>query len=347
MQVRGRGPRVGPERRIAVAHDLVAGRIRHHNVPVPPAPPVGEAPREGELEVAALPRGEGVHDAEGAGADAGQLGEHLLLGQRRSVGVGVELGEQPPRAVLQGQPRFGGEQPVVGEVVPEQPCAVGPVTGHPLRLHRGGGIRRGQAQRAVPGVVCGEVDAEVEAAHSALLAPAHGLRRAHAPGRIGTGRAAAGGVRDAAHHGHGDGREAGVAHAVAEDRGGDAGGVGVEGNERGEGVQGDVDRQRRVFEVDVDHRVLAVQRGRVQAGKAREPVEGVTGVGVVASCEPRLQHTGDRRAALGCRVDREEGVGVVAPLVRKVLELPVAQLSAGADRDVARADASEGEGRGL
>ena len=59
-----------------------------------------------------------------------------------------------------------------------------------------------------------------------------------------------------------------------------------------------------------------------------------------------LQDLGDGEVAVTSRPDRKERVGQIAALGRRVEDLPVTQISAGANRDIARANAAEQKGRG-
>lgn len=79
-------------------------------------------------------------------------------------------------------------------------------------------------------------------------------------------------------------------------------------------MQRDVDGQDGVPEVDIDHRILAVQGRGIESRKTRELVERVARIRIVTPTEPRFEHSRDRVPALGSRMNREEGVRVAAPL---------------------------------
>jgi hypothetical protein len=127
----------------------------------------------------------------------------------------------------------------------------------------------------------------------------------------------------------------------------DSRGVGVERHERRERGERDPHRQLGILELDARDRVLADEPRGGQTRQAGEIVDPEAPLLITpwVAADPRSEHAVHGDAALGTRVDGEAGVGGAAPLRRRVDQLPIAQLAAGAERHGARPDAAERERR--
>ena len=311
-----------------VADGLVGAVVGQPAHAVPGARPVRRVPGEEELEVAGLAGLQRRRDPQRAGPQLGQV-----------LGRPAQL-----RAALQGL-RLGFEPTVGGEVVPEQLDAVLPEVDRPLRGDGRSGVRGGEGGGADVHMIIGEIGAELQAGEA--LGPPFGdpgtaLEHRHLEHVV---------VHDADRGGHraGDGDVdrsiQRVVHRVAQHRPRDAGRVDVEGHQRGERLQPHLDRQLLVGELDRQQRVLTAHPARVETGQSGDLADVVAGVALVRRTDPGLEDPADGLAVLRAGADGEEGEGQPGALVGVVGDLPVPELAAGPDRDVAGADATERERR--
>ena len=368
-----RGPQAG--RRADDGH-LARDRVEHLGRQRGVEERVVERPRPGRQVRQPLERflggGPGVRPLGGepvghAAADDGLAGERLerapVVHQVREVPgederqldglAGREPDPEPERArvgLAGGAHRALGSlgQAAVGaEIVPEvldvvEPPAPLPVLGEgdvaPRRRHRdraGAGMSRVEAGPAHP-----------DPADRALVRP---LVQVAAEHRV---PASTGQVRDAVeahriHLGVGEGEldraARGIPEPPEEDGDRQARDPIVERDERRERLQLRLDREGRILEADRGGRVRAGERRLLEPRQRRDGPGGQTPIGHERRQEAPLQDPGDGLAALGARPDREEAERQIAPLRRAVEDLPVAQLTAAAERDRPGADAAERE----
>lgn len=136
----------------------------------------------------------------------------------------------------------------------------------------------------------------------------------------------------------------GIGDAVAEDGDGEAGVIGIVGDERGEGFEGDIDGESGVGEVDVGEREFA---GEGSGGEARE-AGGILRAEAVLAFVGRLitgfENVGDRFSTADLRPDGGEGVGEVVAFIGAVEDFPIAELASAAKAERSGSDAAEGEG---
>ena len=135
-----------------------------------------------------------------------------------------------------------------------------------------------------------------------------------------------------------------VAQAVAQHGHRQAGIIRLAGNQRVEGVQGDLHREGRVVHLDAGKGVDAgeggaLQPGQAGAGRGRQPVAGGEG-----RQQPPLGNAQHRLAALLPRPDHPPGKGGLKTLGGPVEQLPVAQLPATAQGDGPGPDPAQREG---
>ena len=119
------------------------------------------------------------------------------------------------------------------------------------------------------------------------------------------------------------------------------------GNERRERLQLDFHRQRAVLECDVRQRISPGEGRCVQPAEPRRIVRTQPILTLIGRKDARLQHSRHRLRITGLCPDRRKCIRGRVAFIRAVEDLPIAQLSAAAQRHAARRHAAQRKGNHL